>query len=570
MELVREMEQLIKDGAFTLPDTEDVVVSPVFMIPKRSGGMRLIHDLRAINAHLEAPHFSIHGCKDAASVVRSSQWLCALDLRRGYQQVLMDRSARRFLGACVGGKTVVSAVLPFGLSLSPYIFTRLTNWIAGMVRKRTGLSVAVYIDDFLVGAPTKEEIEKGLGEIRRLFDELGVVLSTKKPITIAREVEFLGFRWSAEKKTIGLTEERRKEYRRVIKNLLRSPHPVKRWRTAIGKLVFLKEAVGPTLRHVRSIIRLVKGRRDTTRIRATGEAEEDLIWWSEVLARTSEMSLLCREVSASIASDASDAAVAYSLELDGVRLQKSIPVQEGAKHINARELEALLECLKEHGDLLKGRRVIWYCDNVSARAAVTRQGSQQCGEIMWQTTKEVIDLLNQKDIKIVAKYVPGSLNRAADALSRPLQEEKEWAEVLRMVTDRWGPLQLDPCGATRPSTGPLEDTSWSQSRTLLKPDTKRIMETVELLELVVDKEARRTPASFWESCAVIVTPTWQKATWWNTLTNLRVDWIELGRLQDRSLMAWASRNGHNPSWTASLVPTRMRCGLRGRNNATDV
>ena len=463
----------------------------------------------------------------------------------------------------------MSAVLPFGLSLSPYIFTRLTNWLAGLIREKTGLSVAVYIDDFLVGGPTKEAMEKGLMEIRRLFEELGVVLSTKKPIVIAREVEFLGFLWSSEKKTVGLTEERRREYRRVIKNLLRTPHPVKRWRTAIGKLIFLKEAVGPAIRHVRSIIKLVKGRRKMTKIKATGEAEQDLIWWKEVLARTNEMSLISREVSASIATDASNTAVAYSLELDGVRLQNTIRVQEGEKHINARELEALLECLKEHGSLLKGRKVIWYCDNVAARAAVVRQGSQQCGEIMWETTKEVLDLLNQKDIKIIARHVPGTLNRAADALSRPLQKEEEWAEALRKVTDRWGPLELDPCGATRPSTGPLEDTSWSKNRTLLKPGTRKIAETIELLKLVRDEETRTNPASFWEGCAVIITPTWKKATWWNSLAELRVDWIDLGRLQDEQLTAWASRNGHNPSWTASLVPTRTNSGQKERRNITE-
>lgn len=216
------MEQLIRDGAFTAPDTEKVVTSPVFMIPKRSGGMRMIHELRRVNAYLDAPHFSIHGCKDAAAVVRNSQWLCALDLKRGYQQVFMDKPSRRYLGASVGGKTVVSAVLLFGLSLSPYIFTRFTNWLAGLIRRKTDLQVAVYIDDFLVGGSSKEAMEQGLVEIRRLLDELGVVLSTKKPITIEKEVEFLGFLWSAEKKSVGLTEERRREYRRVIKNLLRT------------------------------------------------------------------------------------------------------------------------------------------------------------------------------------------------------------------------------------------------------------------------------------------------------------------------------------------------------------
>lgn len=568
-ELEQEMKQLVKDGAFTYPDTEEVCVSPVFMIPKRSGGMRLIHDLRSINAHLKAPHFTIHGCRDAATIVRESNWLCALDLRRGYQQVLMSREARKYLGASVGGKTVVSAVLPFGLSLSPYIFTRLTNWLAGLIRKRTRLAVAVYIDDFLIGGKTREGMEKGLQQIKDLFNELGVVLSTKKPIVIKKQAEFLGFLWSAEEKTIGVTEERRKEYKRMIMNLLRSGQPVKRWKTAVGKLIFLREAIGPTLRHVRSILRMIRGKRSGTRIEASGEVREDLIWWKEMLARTNKMSLLHKQVSASITTDASDTALAYSLELDGVRIQKTIPAQQD-KHINVKELEAFLECLKEHGSLFRDRRIVWYSDSIAARAVVQRQGTQQCGELMWKVTKEVLDLIDHYNIKVVARHVPGVLNRSADALSRPLQEDEGWAVALRSITDKWGPLMLDLSGITGQPAGTWEDGAWSTTRTLLRPEIKRIPEMLETLKLVVDKEQRISPPSCWKACAVLITPTWRGALWWNILESLRTDWIDLGRLQDKRLEAWSRRNGHQPHWTASLVPTKGLSGQTEQNRAINV
>ena len=111
-EIEKEMDQLIQDGAFIRSDSKEVILSPVFLIPKKSGGSRMIHDLRGINAHIRAPHFTLRGAKDAATVVRDSRWLCALDLQRGYQQVYMDLEARRYLGAQHRGETVVSAVLP--------------------------------------------------------------------------------------------------------------------------------------------------------------------------------------------------------------------------------------------------------------------------------------------------------------------------------------------------------------------------------------------------------------------------------------------------------------------------
>lgn len=555
-----EMEQLVRDGAFSLTKEEDVRVSPVFLIPKRTGGTRLIHDLRGINGCIRAPHFTLRGARDAAAVVANSNWLCALDLKRGYQQVYMDPTARKYLGARMGRETVVSNVLPFGLSLSPYIFTRLTNWVAGLIRKRTGLHIAVYIDDFLVGSDTKEQLESGLNTIRELFRDLGIVLSEKKEIVVAEQVEYLGFLWSAGRKAVGITEERRRQYRRIIKNLLRAPQPVVRWRSVVGKLIFLREAVGSALRHVRSILRFLRGRKDGARVSAPDEVREDLTWWLRVLEDRKELSLVNAEVTASIATDASDAAVGYVLEVGQEKIERTLELRHRDASINARELEALLRCLENHGDLLQGRRALWYSDNVTARAAVLKQGTQAINQQTWEIAREILDILEAKNISLVPKHVPGSLNRGADALSRPGQEDDKWGKALEMITNAWGPLELDPCGFTRASTGPIEDTSWATKRTLLKPRTGKIADTLELLRLVMDTNEREDPPSFWTGCAVLITPTWEQAFWWNQLKAMRRDWISLGRMTDASMGAWEARNSHPPLWTASLIATRAPSG----------
>ena len=80
----REMEKLVSDGAFLSAENEEVLISPVFTIPKKSGGVRVIHDLRLINEHIRAPHFTLHGARDAGNVVRNSEYICTLDLERGY------------------------------------------------------------------------------------------------------------------------------------------------------------------------------------------------------------------------------------------------------------------------------------------------------------------------------------------------------------------------------------------------------------------------------------------------------------------------------------------------------
>ena len=121
--IAEEIGALVKSGAFRVQETK--FVSPTFLIPKRDGGTRLIHDLRQINKAIIPPKFTLRGARDAASVVNESCWLVSLDLMHGYQQVAMHRRAREYLGAQWQDKTVVSTVLPFGPNLSPYVFTRI-------------------------------------------------------------------------------------------------------------------------------------------------------------------------------------------------------------------------------------------------------------------------------------------------------------------------------------------------------------------------------------------------------------------------------------------------------------
>ena len=120
-ELQQELTELVKSGAFVPMETKFIALT--FIIPKKGGGTRLIHDLRSINRCLAPPKFTLKGAKEAAAVVRESEWLVSLDMKHGYQQVAVSKKARKYLGAQCGDKTVASTVLPFGLNLSPYVFT---------------------------------------------------------------------------------------------------------------------------------------------------------------------------------------------------------------------------------------------------------------------------------------------------------------------------------------------------------------------------------------------------------------------------------------------------------------
>lgn len=581
-EVKEEISKLVRNGAFVPMETR--FVSPTFLIPKRDGGKRLIHDLRGINTALMPPKFTLHGAQDAATVVRESKWLVALDMKHGYQQVAMSPKARKYLGAQWGERTVVSTVLPFGLSVSPYVFTRLTTWLARQIRKRFDVNVAVYVDDFLIGAQTKEALRAGLEKTKAFFDRLGVKLSDKTSQEPAEQVEFLGFTWDAREKLISVTRERCREYRRGVRNLLRHPQSLQVWRKVVGKLLFLKEAVGATMRHTRSLLWTMRRAQKGELIPAEGEAREDLLWWEAQLRSPPKLSLTQHPVSAVITTDASDTGLGAVVEIirntnkdngqeqtqDGEpeKAMMTATTRNPALHINTKEMEALLEALKKHKEDLKNKRVVWFTDNQTAKAAIARQGTQALSAAAWGMAKEVTDLVTQNKIELVPRLVPGRLNGGADMLSRPNEERSEWEHALSKIALEWGPLKEDPFGFTGEPTSVFETLQWASKRALIAPHIMGIGRALTLLTLAAHKDAQNSHPSSWESMAVVVVPHWKGALWWPLLQDLCVASLPLGRLRHPSLARWEERNGHPSEWRAFLVPTRMPSGPPGQEQDT--
>ena len=120
-------------------------------------------------------------------------------------------------------------------------------------------------------------------------------------------------------------------------------------------------------------------------------------------------------------------------------------------------------------------------------------------------------------------------------------------EALARVTEEWGPLQEDQCGATGEPTSLLEGLSWANTRALIWPKTGDLGRTLGLLGLVAADKPPEGPPALWPSLAVVVSPTWRGSAWWGDLERLRVSWLPLGRLQSPTTALRPGGTGTGPS-----------------------
>ena len=134
--------------------------SPLSVVENSSGKLRRVLNLRYLSQFLYAPHFKYEDLRIAALLFEKHEFLFKFDLKSGYHRVDIYPEHQKYLGfqwdiAGVSGYYVF-AVLPFGLSMACYIFTKLMRPLVRYWHGR-GLKAIVYLDDSIIAVEGESE-----------------------------------------------------------------------------------------------------------------------------------------------------------------------------------------------------------------------------------------------------------------------------------------------------------------------------------------------------------------------------------------------------------------------------
>ncbi|KAJ1087084.1 hypothetical protein NDU88_000278 [Pleurodeles waltl] len=111
--------------------------------------------------------------------LNKEDWMVCVDLQDAYFHIPILKSRRKYLGFVVGSQHYQFAVLPFGLTSAPRVFTKVMAVVAANLRRK-GIAVFPYLDDWLIKAKSPKLELHHLQMTTQLLFSLGFSINVPK------------------------------------------------------------------------------------------------------------------------------------------------------------------------------------------------------------------------------------------------------------------------------------------------------------------------------------------------------------------------------------------------------
>jgi transposase InsO family protein len=169
--------------------------SPILMVKKKNGELRLCVDFRALNQKTIKDKFPLPLIEDQLTNLSGNSFFTTLDLASGYYQVPVAEKSRPLTGFVTPDGHYEFKRMPFGLANAPAVFQRMINRMLGAKRFNSALA---YLDDLLIPSTTIEEGFSRLEEVLKLLKQFGLTLKLSKCRFFDTSLNYLGHEISAE------------------------------------------------------------------------------------------------------------------------------------------------------------------------------------------------------------------------------------------------------------------------------------------------------------------------------------------------------------------------------------
>ena len=156
--------------------------------------------------------------------MRLNDWAVSIDLTDAYLHVPIHHQSRKYLRFVQEDQVYHFTALPFGMSLSPLMFSNVMDVIAAFLRQRA-ISVFPYLDDWLI----KNLIHNGLitqtSFCIQTIQSLGFLPNLKKSYLFpAQKFTFIGMEFLTQQNVVRIPTDRVQNLILTIKKIMSSKH----------------------------------------------------------------------------------------------------------------------------------------------------------------------------------------------------------------------------------------------------------------------------------------------------------------------------------------------------------